>query len=86
MDIVAETVRLVAGHDAQIKSQGKETDRLSAAVFGSPQFSAPGRHHDGEHALAPEPAPPAAAAAPGEGAAASAGGPEPAPPTAVAPA
>ena len=84
MDVVGETLRLIAGHDAQIKSQEKQTDRLSAAVYGSQQFSAPGRHHDGEHA--PELAPPAAAAVPGEAAAASAGGPEPVPPTAVAPA
>ena len=61
MGIVTETVRLVAGHDSQIKAQEKETDRLSAAVFGSQQFSAPGRHHDGEHAAEPaaQPAPPA---------------------------
>ena len=85
MDGIAEITRLVAGHDAQIKAQEKQIDLLSTAVFGSQQFSAPGRRHDGEHA--PEPAPPAAAAAPGEGTAASAGGPEPTPPpAAIAPA
>ena len=83
MGIVTETVRLIAGHDSQIKAQEKETDRLSATVFGSQQFSAPGRRQDGEHA--PEPVPPVAAAASGEGAAASAGGPEPAPPVEVTP-
>ena len=84
MDGIAEITRLVAGHDVQIKAQEKQTDRLSAAVFSSQQFSAPGRRQDGEHA--PEPAPPAAAAASGEGAAASVGGPEPAPPVEVTPA
>lgn len=87
MDGIAEISRLVAGHDAQIKAQEKQIDLLSAAVFGSQQFSAPGRRQDGEHA--PEPAPPAASAASvasDEGAAASAGDPEPTPPTAVAPA
>ena len=85
MGIVTETVRLVAGHDSQIKAQEKQTDGLSAAVFGSQQFSAPGRRQDGEHAPEPaaQPAPPAAA---GERAAASVGGPEPAPPVEVTPA
>ena len=84
---IAETSRLVAGHDERIKAQQKETDRLSSAVFGPQRFSAPsqhhapGQHHVGEHA--PEPTPPAEAASPGEGAAASAGGPEPTPPTAA---
>ena len=85
MDGIAEITRLVAGHDAQIRAQEKQIDLLSAAVFGSQQFSAPDRRQDGEHA--PEPAPPAAAAAPGEGTAAPAGGPEPTPPpAAIAPA
>ena len=89
MGIVTETVRLVAGHDSQIKAQEKQTDRLSAAVFGSQQFSAPGQRQDGEHAAEPaaQPAPPVATAASDESAAASAGGPEPAPPpAAIAPA
>ena len=89
MDGIAEITRLVAGHDAQIKAQEKQIDLLSAAVFGSQQFSAPGRRQDGEHAPEPavQPVPPAAAAAPGEGTAASAGGPEPTPPpAAIAPA
>ena len=84
MGVVTETVRLIAGQDSQIKAQEKQTDRLSATVFGSQQFSAPGRRQDGEHA--PEPVPPVAAVAPGEGAAASAGDLEPAPPVEVTPA
>ena len=85
---IAETSRLVTGHDERIKAQQKETDRLSSAVFGPQPFSAPsqhhapGQHHVGGHAL--EPTPPAEAASPGEGiTAASAGGPEPTPPTAA---
>lgn len=31
---IAEVSRLVAGHDAQIKAQEKQLDRLSEAVFG----------------------------------------------------
>ena len=85
MDGIAEITRLVAGHDAQIKAQEKQIDLLSAAVFGSQQFSAPGQHQDGEHAPEPaaQPAPPAAA---GERAAASVGGSGPAPPVEVTPA
>ena len=82
---IAEITRLVAGHEARIEAQEKQVDRLSLAAFGPQQFGAPGQRHDGEHA--PEPtaptAPPSETAAPGEGAAATAGGPEPTPPTAV---
>ena len=88
---VAEVSRLVAGHDAQIKAQEKQLDRLSEAVFAPPRFSTPSppqeRAHQ-EEAHAPEPTAPAeAATAPGEGVASSAGGPEPTlPPAAIAPA
>ena len=78
---IAEITRLVAGHEARIEAQEKQVDRLSLAVFGPQQFGAPGQRHDGEHA--PEPTAPVETAAPGEGAAATAGGPEPTPPTAV---
>ena len=82
---IAEITRLVAGHEARIEAQEKQVDRLSLAAFGPQQFGTPGQRHDGEHA--PEPtaptAPPSEAAAPGEGAAATAGGPEPTPPTAA---
>ena len=82
---VAETNRLVAGHDAQIKFLEKQTDRLSSAVLSPQRFSAPREQHDAEHAS--EPTAPAETTAPGEGMAASAGGPEPTPPTAaIAPA
>ncbi len=85
---IAETSRLVAGHDERIKAQQKETDRLSSAVFSPQPFSAPSQHHaPGQHHVgghAPEPTAPAEAASPGEGiTAASAGGPEPTPPTAA---
>ena len=85
---IAETSRLVAGHDERIKAQQKETDRLSSAVFGPQPFSAPSQHHaPGQHHVgghAPEPTTPAEAASPGEGiTAASAGGPEPTSPTAA---
>ena len=89
MDGIAEITRLVVGHDAQIKAQEKQIDLLSAAVFGSQQFSAPDQRHDGEHAAEPatQPAPPVATAASDESAAASPGGPEPVPPpAAIAPA
>ena len=86
MASVAEVSRLVAGHDAQIKAQEKQLDRLSEAVFGPQRFAAPSPRQEEAHA--PEPAAPAeAAAAPGEGIASSAGGPEPTlPPAAIAPA
>ena len=88
---IAEVSRLVAGHDAQIKAQEKQIDRLSTAVFAPSRPGAPSPHQEGarqEEAHAPEPAAPAeAAAAPGEGIASSAGGPEPTPPpAAIAPA
>ena len=88
---IAEVSRLVAGHDAQIKSQEKQLDRLSEAVFAPPRFSTPSLHQEKAHqeeAHAPEPTAPAeAAAAPGESIASSAGGPEPTPPpAAIAPA
>ena len=87
MASIAETSRLVAGHDERIKAQQKETDRLSSTVFGPQPFSAPSQHHaPGQHHVgghAPEPTPPAEAASPGEGITASAGGPEPTPPTAA---
>ena len=91
MASVAEVSRLVAGHDAQIKAQEKQLDRLSEAAFGPQRFGAPSppqeRAHQ-EEAHAPEPAAPTeTAAAPGEGVASSAGGPEPTlPPAAIAPA
>lgn len=81
MDRIADLSRLAAGHDAQIKAQAKETDRLSSTVFGPQRFSAPSQHHVGEQA--PELAAPAEAASPGESMAASASGPEPTPPTAA---
>ena len=81
MDRIADLSRLAAGHDAQIKAQAKETDRLSSTVFGPQRFSAPGQHHVGEQA--PELAAPAEVASPGESMAAAAGGPEPTPPTAA---
>ena len=85
MDRIADLSRLAAGHDAQIKAQAKETDRLSSTVFGPQRFSAPSQHHVGEQT--PELAAPAEAASPGESMAASASGPEPTPPTAaIAPA
>ena len=88
---IAEVSRLVAGHDAQIKSQEKQLDRLSEAVFAPQRFSTPSPRQEKAHqeeAHAPEPTAPAeAAAAPGEGIASSAGGPEPTPPpAAIAPA
>ena len=81
MDRIADLSRLAAGHDAQIKAQAKETDRLSSTVFGPQRFSAPSQHHVGEQA--PELAAPAEAASPGESMAAAASGPEPTPPTAA---
>ena len=83
---VAEVSRLVAGHDAQIKAQEKQLDRLSEAVFAPQRFAAPSPRQEVAHA--PEPAAPAeAAAAPSEDIASSAGGPEPPPPpAAIAPA
>ena len=81
MDRIADLSRLAAGHDAQIKAQAKETDRLSSTVFGPQWFSAPSQHHVGEQT--PELAAPAEAASPGESMAASASGPEPTPPTAA---
>ena len=81
MDRIADLSRLAAGHDAQIKAQSKETDRLSSTVFGPQRFSAPSQHHVGEQA--PELAAPAEVASPGESMAASASGPEPTPPTAA---
>ena len=88
---IAEVSRLVAGHDAQIKAQEKQIDRLSEAAFAPPRLGAASPHQEGarqEEAHAPEPTAPAeAAAAPGEGIASSAGGPEPTPPpAAIAPA
>lgn len=87
MAAVAEVSRLVAGHDAQIKAQEKQLDRLSTAVFAPPRFGAPSRHQEGAHqeeAHAPEPAAPAEGAiAPSESIASSAGGPEPAAPAEV---
>ena len=93
---IAEVSRLVAGHDAQIKAQEKQLDRLSEAAFAPPRLGAPSPHQERTHqeeAHAPEPAAPAASAAPveaaepGEGVASSAGGPEPTlPPAAIAPA
>ena len=97
MGSVAEVSRLVAGHDAQIKAQEKQIDRLSGAVFAPPRFDAPSPHQEGEHASKPVtpaegahasgPTAPAEAAGPGEGVASSTGGPEPTPPpVAIAPA
>ena len=91
MASVAEVSRLVAGHDAQIKAQEKQLDRLSTAVFGPLRFGASSLRQEGarqEEAHAPESAAPAeAATGPGEGVASSAGGPEPTlPPAAIAPA
>ena len=82
---IAEVSRLVAGHDAQIKSQEKHLDRLSEVVFAPPRLGAPSPRQEEAHA--PEPAAPAEVADPGEGVASSAGGPEPTlPPAAIAPA
>ena len=89
---IAEVSRLVAGHDAQLKAQEKQLDRLSEAVFAPPRLGAPSQHQERAHqeeAHAPEPAAPAeAAAAPGESIASPAGGgpAEPTPPAAIAPA
>ena len=93
---IAEVSRLVAGHDAQIKAQEKQIDRLSTAAFAPPRLGAPSPHQERTHqeeAHAPELAAPAASAAPAEaaepggGVASSAGGPEPTlPPAAIAPA
>ena len=87
---IAEVSRLVAGHDAQIKAQEKQLDRLSEAVFAPPRFGAASHRQERarqEEAHAPEPTAPAEAAEPGESIASSAGGPEPTlPPAAIAPA
>ena len=94
---IAEVSRLVAGHDAHLKAQEKQLDRLSEAVFAPPRFGAPIPHQEGEHAPSPAapaegahasgPTAPAEAAGPGEGVASSTGGPEPTPPpVAIAPA
>ena len=82
---IAEVSRLVAGHDAQLKAQEKQLDRLSTAVFAPTRSGAPSLHQEEAHA--PEQAAPVEAAEPGEGVASSAGGPEPPPPpAAIAPA
>ena len=93
---IAEVSRLVAGHDAQIKAQEKQIDRLSTAAFAPPRLDVANQRQEGarqEGAHAPEPtaptapAAPAEAAEPGEGIASSAGGPEPTlTPPAIAPA
>ena len=93
---IAEVSRLVAGHDAQLKAQEKQIDRLSTAAFAPSRFGAASQHQERAHqeeAHASEPAAPAesaapaeAAAAPSEGITSSAGGPEPTPPAAIAPA